>query len=160
MSFYIFPDFHLDKFAAASTTVSLQPNTTGDIFASTVIPAQNWNIANWTYIKAQIIDIVPAPNVNNTLVLTFDATVASGQTYFNQVSLSGEALKGYENGPRKDLAQNMYDLKPRFLRWPGRNNMQGFSHQKRWEWFGTIGPLKERWGRPGTWCMISIPLAP
>lgn len=27
--------------------------------------------------------------------------------------------------------------------------MEGFSYQTCWKWFETIGPLKERWGRPG-----------
>lgn len=116
----MFPDSYLDKFAATGIAVSLQSNTTGEIFASVFIPAQSWNVANWTHVDAQIVSTISAPNVNNTLVFALDAMVASGQScYFNQVSLFGDTFKGYENGLWKDLAQNMYDLKPKFLRWPG-----------------------------------------
>ena len=42
------------------------------------------------------------------------------------------------------------DLKS-LLRFPGGNNMEGQSPPNHWEWKKTIGPLKDRAGRPGTW---------
>lgn len=136
----------------ASITVSLQSNTTGDVFASAVIPSQPWNVVNWTHVEAQIKCNVTAPDANNVLAVTFDPKEASGQTYyFNMISLFGETFKGVENGLRKDLAESIYDLKPKFLRWPGGNNLEGWSIERRWKWHETIGPLRDRVSRPGTW---------
>jgi alpha-N-arabinofuranosidase len=158
VSFFIFPD-QLRNYNNTSTsiTVSLQSNITGEVWASTVIPAQSWNVVNYTHVTAQIISNVSAPDVNNSLAITFDPIQAQGQTYFfDQISLFGETFKGYKNGLRKDLAESMYDLRPKFLRWPGGNNIEGFSIQTRWKWWETIGPLEDRWPRPGTWCRFIV----
>jgi alpha-N-arabinofuranosidase len=153
VSFYIYPDQYKNQAnLETSITVSLQSNTTGEVFASTVIPAQSWNVVNWTYVSAEILNTVTAPDANNTLAITFDPVATAGQTYFfDQISLFGETFKGYQNGLRKDLAQHIYDLKPKFLRWPGGNNIEGYSIQRRWKWWETIGPLEHRWPRPGNW---------
>jgi alpha-N-arabinofuranosidase len=153
VSFFIYPDQVRNQFSLnTSITVSLQSNITGEIWASTVIPAQSWNVVNWTYVEAQIFNTVSAPDSNNSLAITFDPITASGQTYyFDQISLFAETFKGYKNGLRKDLAQNIYDLGPKFLRWPGGNNIEGYSIQRRWKWWETIGPLENRWARPGNW---------
>lgn len=153
VSFYVYPDQARNQFNPdTSITASLQSNITGQVFASTVIPAQSWNVVNYTYVTAQIVSTVTAPDVNNSLAITFDSIAAAGQTYFfDQISLFGETFKGYQNGLRKDLAQHIYDLGPRFLRWPGGNNIEGYSIQRRWKWWETIGPLEDRWPRPGNW---------
>ncbi|RDW71039.1 hypothetical protein BP6252_07602 [Coleophoma cylindrospora] len=153
VSFFIYPDQVRNR-AVPKTglTVSLQSNITGEVWASVEIPAQSWNVVNWTYVTAQIVNTVTAPDTNNTLAITFDPSAAQGQTYyFDQISLFGETFKDYANGLRKDLAESIYDLKPRFLRWPGGNNIEGYSIQRRWKWWETIGPLQDRWPRPGNW---------
>jgi alpha-N-arabinofuranosidase len=153
VSFYIYPDQVRNQGnPSTSITVSLQSTLTDEVWASTTIPAQSWNVVNWTYVEAKIVSKVSAPNSNNSLAITFDPVAANGQTYyFDQISLFGETFKGYGNGLRKDLAQNIYDLGPKFLRWPGGNNIEGYSIQRRWKWWETIGPLEQRWPRPGNW---------
>lgn len=153
VSFYVYPDQLRNQYnPSTAITVSLQSNITGEIWASTTIPAQSWNVVNYTYVSAQIVNNVTAPDVNNTLAVTFDSIAAQGQTYyFDQISLFGETFKGYQNGLRKDLGQNIYDLGPKFLRWPGGNNIEGYSIQRRWKWWETIGPLEDRRPRPGNW---------
>jgi alpha-N-arabinofuranosidase len=153
VSFYVYPDqVRNQNNLATSITVSLQSNLTGEVWASVVIPAQSWNVVNYTFITASIVNTVTAPDSNNSLAITFDPVAAAGQTYyFDQISLFGETFKGYPNGLRKDLAQNIYDLGPKFLRWPGGNNIEGYSIQRRWKWWETIGPLEDRWPRPGNW---------
>lgn len=153
VSFFIYPDQVRNQYNLnTSITVSLQSNVTGEVFASTVIPAQPWNVVNWTHVETQIHCNVSAPDVNNTLAITFDPLEANGQTYyFSIISLFGETFKDIPNGLRKDLAQHIYDLKPKFLRWPGGNNLEGYSIQRRWKWWETVGPLRERWSRPGNW---------
>jgi len=159
VSFFIYPDQVRNQYnPSTSITVSLRSNITGEIWASTVVPAQSWNVVNYTFVSAQIVNTVTAPDSNNTLAITFDSVAASGQTYFfDQISLFGETFKGYRNGLRNDLAQNIYDLKPKFLRWPGGNNIEGYSIQRRWKWWETIGPLEDRWPRPGNWGKLEPP---
>ncbi|KAL2063106.1 hypothetical protein VTL71DRAFT_6178 [Oculimacula yallundae] len=153
VSFFVYPSqFRNQNNLNTSITVSLQSNLTGEIFASTIIPAQSWNVVNYTHVTAQIVSEVHAPNSNNTLAITFDPKAAAGHTYyFDQISLFGETFKGYKNGLRKDLGEHIYDMKPKFLRWPGGNNLEGYSFQTRWKWWETLGPLEERWARPGNW---------
>ncbi|KAI9051279.1 hypothetical protein LZ554_005380 [Drepanopeziza brunnea f. sp. 'monogermtubi'] len=153
VSFFIYPNQFRNQYnPKTEITVSLQSNITGEIWASTVIPAQSWNLVNYTYVEAQIVSTVSAPDSNNSLAITFDPVAAAGQTYFfDQISLFGETFKAYKNGLRKDLAQHIYDLNPRFLRWPGGNNIEGYSIMRRWKWWETIGPLEDRWSRPGNW---------
>jgi len=58
---------------------------------------------------------------------------------------------GRANGLRKDLAEALYDIKPKFLRCPGGNNIEGQSVSTRWKWWETLGPLENRPGRVGDW---------
>ena len=93
-----------------------------------------------------------APNSNNTFAITFDAAEAAGQTfYFDLISLFPPTFKGRKNGLRRDLAEHLMYLQPKFLRFPGGNNMEGISIDTRWQWKKNIGPLIDRPGRPGTW---------
>jgi hypothetical protein len=102
--------------------------------------------------NASIYNNVTAPNGNNSFALTMDASEVAGQTfYFALFSLFPETFKARENGLRKDLAQSLYDLNPKFLRCPGGNNLEGESTQTRWKWWEQIGPLKDRPGRVGDW---------
>jgi alpha-N-arabinofuranosidase len=52
---------------------------------------------------------------------------------------------------RVDLMELLADLNPSFLRCPGGNNLEGNDPPYFWNWTETIGPLKDRRGRPGTW---------
>jgi alpha-N-arabinofuranosidase len=49
------------------------------------------------------------------------------------------------------LAEALYDIKPKFLRCPGGNNIEGQSIESRWKWWETLGPLENRPGRVGDW---------
>lgn len=53
-------------------------------------------------------------------------------------------FKGRENGLRKDLAQTLADLKPRFVRFPGGCVAHGDGVDNIYDWKGSIGPLESR----------------
>lgn len=95
VSFYAYPDqVRNQNNLATSITISLQSNITGEAWASVVIPAQSWNVVNYTFVTAEIVNTVTAPDSNNTLEITFDPVAAAGQTYyFAQISLFGETFK-------------------------------------------------------------------
>jgi alpha-L-arabinofuranosidase len=69
-----------------------------------------------------------APNSNNTFAITFDASEVAGNTYcFGLVSLFPETYNGRPNGLRRGLAGAIKDLGTTFLRFPGGNNIEGYS---------------------------------
>jgi alpha-L-arabinofuranosidase len=60
-------------------------------------------------------------------------------------------LTTLSSGLRKDLAEVIVGLGSKVLRFPGGNNIEGTSIDSRWKWNETIGPIKDRPGRPGNW---------
>lgn len=53
-------------------------------------------------------------------------------------------FKGRKNGLRKDLAQTLADLHPRFMRFPGGCVAHGNGTDNIYDWKGSIGPLEAR----------------
>ena len=113
-----------------------------------------------------IIDIPGGKGMNDwnayTAVLTPDSTVAKaalqilvlneGDVYLDDVSLMPEdTYKGH--GLRKDLAQALADLQPKFMRFPGgcvvHGGGDGFWNTYRWK--NTIGPRHLRKQQKNTW---------
>ena len=120
--------------------VSLRSNVTGEVWATTKIPLTNPSDSDYTYLNTTLVNTVQAPDTNNTFAVTFDAAEVAGSTfYFDLISLFPETFKNRPNGLRKDLAQAINDLNPKFLRFPGGNNIEGFSIAERWIWNETIG---------------------
>jgi alpha-N-arabinofuranosidase len=135
-------DFHL----------SLRSTISDEVWASTKISTLQLPIVDYIQLNATIKNTVTAQNSNNTFAITFNASQVAGHTfYLNLISLFPETFKNRRNGLRKDLAEAFHDMKPKFLRFPGGNNLEGVSVQTRWKWWKTIGPLKDRPGRPGDW---------
>ncbi|KAF2431603.1 glycoside hydrolase [Tothia fuscella] len=153
VSFYVLANAPRKKNSSPTDfNISLRSNTTGEIWATTTAKRIDVPTVDYYQINATIVNTKTAPNTNNTFVITMNATQVAGQTfYFSMFSLFPETFKGRKNGLRKEIAQAFYDMKPKFLRFPGGNNLEGISTQTRWKWFKTIGPLKDRPGRPGDW---------
>ena len=136
----------------SSVTFSIRSNLTGETFVSETVPVSNLSTFGYTQLSTQLQNTVTAPNSNNSFFVTMDASEAAGRTfYFTFNSLFGETFKGRANGIRKDLGEAVYGLGPRFLRFPGGNNIEGQTIPTRWIWNETIGPLINRKGRPGDW---------
>lgn len=74
-----------------------------------------------------------------------------GTVWLSLVSLFPPTWKNRPNGLRPDLMQMLVDLKPKFLRFPGGNYLEGSTIETRFEWKKTIGPLTERPGHQGPW---------
>lgn len=57
---------------------------------------------------------------------------------------------GRKNGLRRDIAEMLKDLKPKFMRFPGGCIVEGRSFENMYNWKETIGPVEERrtnWNR-------------
>ncbi|MBQ8051550.1 MAG: hypothetical protein IJ197_08270 [Bacteroidaceae bacterium] len=101
--------------------------------------------------------VVRVENAGTWLKLTADITATgssqsgwlairgsrSGTLYLDCVSLFPPTFKDRPNGMRRDLAQKLADLRPRFMRFPGGCYIEGGN---RFQWKHTIGPVEERLG--------------
>ncbi len=139
-SFYLLANGPSDAQNLTGIDISLRSNLTKDVWISKRLPVQNLSDFDYTHFSASLVNNATAPNSNNTFAITFDSSEVAGSTlYFNLISLFPETYKNRPNGLRKDLGQNIKDLNPKFLRFPGGNNIEGYSIQSRWKWNETIG---------------------
>ena len=158
-SFYMLANGPTDAAHLTAVNVSLRSNLTNDIWITNHIPVQNLSSFSYTKLNTIIYNNSTAPNSNNTFAVTFNASeVAGGTFYFDLISLFPETYNNRPNGLRRDLGQHIKDLNPKFLRFPGGNNLEGYSIDQRWKWNETIGPLIDRPGRAGTWgkCALRV----
>lgn len=89
-----------------------------------------------------------APVSKGRFVLLADAP---GSVWLNVVSLFPPTWNNRPNGLRRDLMQMLVDLKPKFLRFPGGNYLEGDTPDLRFPWKETLGPISRRKGHPGCW---------
>jgi len=71
--------------------------------------------------------------------------------WFGQVSLFPPTYKKRPNGNRPDLMKMLADMKPRFLRFPGGNYLEGNTLADRFPWKKTLGPIEDRPGHHSPW---------
>jgi alpha-N-arabinofuranosidase len=88
------------------------------------------------------------PTTKARYVLTLDRP---GTVWLGVVSLFPPTFKGQANGFRPDIMQMMVDMKPKFLRFPGGNYLEGDQIADRFEWKKTLGPLADRPGHMAPW---------
>ena len=85
-------------------------------------------------------------NPRAKFALVFDG---KGTVDLDMVSLFPPTFKNRENGLRPDLAQMLYEMHPKFMRFPGGCFVEGqVSPENAFHWERTIGPIEER---PGHW---------
>jgi len=102
--------------------------------------------------KRYSVTLTTAANVKPTAAARLViATESPGTVWFNQVSLFPPTYNDRPNGNRVDLMQKLVDMKPRFLRFPGGNYLEGVTVDTRFKWKETLGPIAQRPGHPGTW---------
>jgi alpha-N-arabinofuranosidase len=88
------------------------------------------------------------PTAQARYVLTVDRP---GTVWFSLVSLFPPTFRNQPNGFRPDLMQMLVDMKPRFLRFPGGNYLEGDQIADRFDWKKTLGPLADRPGHMAPW---------
>ena len=90
---------------------------------------------------------------STTITATADATTAtlkltpniSGNIHLDLISLFPQnTFNGRKNGLRKDLAQTLADLHPKFVRFPGGCVAHGDGIDNIYDWKGSVGELYER----------------
>jgi len=74
-----------------------------------------------------------------------------GTVWFQQVSLFPPTFNNRPNGNRPDIMQLLADMKPKFLRLPGGNYLEGRTIAERFDWKKTIGDISQRPGHESPW---------
>ena len=94
--------------------------------------------------------ILTTGNVEETADATFQIWAHdTGTVWFGLVSLFPPTYNNRPNGNRIDIMKLMADMKPKFLRFPGGNYLEGQTMATRFDWKKTIGDISER---PGHMC--------
>lgn len=80
-----------------------------------------------------------------------------GKVYLDFVSLfPSDTFCGRKNGFRRDIAEKLQELHPKFMRFPGgclvhRGALDPLSRESQYRWKNTIGPVEERPARRNSW---------
>jgi alpha-N-arabinofuranosidase len=125
--------------------VSLESADGNATFASAKISGLT---SEWKKFETKLTTKNITPSKNNLFKLT---TAMPGTLWLQNVSLFPPTYKNRENGNRADLMELLADMKPKFLRFPGGNYLEGNGFNQRFNWKETIGPLEQRPGHPSPW---------
>jgi len=126
-------------------TVSIQSDDGRTTYASGRAPALT---AAWKRYEVTLQTGNVAETAKARHVLTVDRP---GTVWFSLVSLFPPTYKNQPNGFRPDLLQMLIDMKPKFLRFPGGNYLEGDTIADRFDWKKTLGPVSERPGHMAPW---------
>ncbi len=126
-------------------TLSIQSDEGRTVYATANVASltQAWKQYELTLQTGDI-----APTAKARFVLTVDRP---GTVWFGLVSLFPPTFKNQPNGFRPDLMQMLVDMKPKFLRFPGGNYLEGDQIADRFDWKKTLGPLQQRPGHMAPW---------
>lgn len=128
-------------------TVSIESKDGKTVYASGTI-----QLEKSMYWKKYELTLITAANIQPTKDARFViSTDRTGLYYFNLVSLFPPTYNHRENGNRQDLMQMLVDMKPKFLRFPGGNYLEGPLITDAFPWKTTLGLLENRPGHNGSW---------
>jgi alpha-N-arabinofuranosidase len=102
----------------------------------------------WKQYEVTLQTNTAAPTVKGRCVITADKP---GTLWLSLVSLFPPTFRNQPNGFRPDLLQMLVDMKPKFLRFPGGNYLEGDQIADRFDWKKTLGPLTDRPGHQAPW---------
>lgn len=126
-------------------TVSLESADGSRTFASTDVTGLT---TEWQEFRTRLVtEDVPASK-ENRFKLT---TKVPGRFWLQNVSLFPPTYKNRPNGNRADLMELLAAMKPKFLRFPGGNYLEGNAFNQRFNWKETLGPVERRPGHPSPW---------
>lgn len=128
-------------------TVTLESNDGKTVYASGTV-----NLEKSIYWKKYEVSLTTAANIEPTKNARFViSTDRVGLYYFNLVSLFPPTYNNRGNGNRQDIMQMLVDMKPKFLRFPGGNFLEGPMITDAFPWKTTLGMLENRPGHNGSW---------
>lgn len=137
----------IENNTAGPITLTLESKDGKTVFASGTINFEKSNF--WKKYELTLTTIAGIqPTKDARLVI---ATERVGLYYFNLVSVFAPTYNNRPNGNRTDLMQMLVDMKPKFLRFPGGNYLEGPLITDAFPWKTTLGLLENRPGHKGSW---------
>ena len=132
---------------AGPITVTIESNDGKTVYASGTI-----NLAKSIFWKKYELTLTTKADVKPTADARFVITTDRvGLYYFNLVSLFPPTHNNKPNGFRPERIKMMADMKPKFLRFPGGNYLEGPLITDAFPWKTTLGSLEQRPGHKGSW---------
>jgi alpha-N-arabinofuranosidase len=131
--------------ASGNITASLESPNGSTVFASVGIDGVTGSWKKFTASLTTQSDVKPTKDAR--LVLR----TGPHNTWLSLVSLFPPTFKNRMNGLRPDLMRMLVDMKPKFLRFPGGNYLEGNTFKDRFPWKDTLGPLEQREGHQTPW---------
>jgi alpha-L-arabinofuranosidase len=126
-------------------TVNLESADGKTTFASAKVSGLK---GEWKKFEATLKTTRVQASKDNVFKLT---TTTPGTFWLQNVSLFPPTYKKRENGNRADIMELLAAMKPKFLRFPGGNYLEGNAFNQRFNWKETIGPVEQRPGHPSPW---------
>jgi alpha-N-arabinofuranosidase len=137
----------IEDSTAGPITVSIVSNDGKTVYASGTI-----NLAKSSFWKKYELKLTTAADIKPTTDAKFVITTDRvGLYYLNLISLFPPTYNNRPNGNRPDLIKMMADMKPKFLRFPGGNFLEGPLINDAFPWKQTLGPIENRPGHNGSW---------
>lgn len=137
----------IENNTAGPIQVTIESNDGKTVYATGTV-----NLEKSSFWKKYQVTLTTGANVKPTKDARFVvSTTRPGLYYFNLVSLFPPTYNNRSNGNRPDLTQMMLDMKPKFLRFPGGNYLEGPLITDAFPWKTTLGPLESRPGHRGSW---------
>lgn len=138
----------MDGSSLVPVTIKLVNDVSGTVLASaTIQPTADWKQHSFVLKTG----VIPASSYNHLILSVGKPTTV----WLSLVSLFPPTYNNRVNGNRADIMQKMAAMKPRFLRFPGGNYLEGDHISERFEWKKTIGPLVDRPTHRSPWNYIS-----
>jgi alpha-N-arabinofuranosidase len=130
---------------AGPVTVSLESADGKTNFATVEVKGLT---SDWKKFEAKLKTKGVPASKENVFKLT---TKKPGTLWLQNVSLFPPTYKNRANGNRSDIMELLAAMKPKFLRLPGGNYVEGNAFNQRFNWKETIGPVEQRPGHPSCW---------
>jgi alpha-L-arabinofuranosidase len=127
-------------------TISLESLDGKIIYASTQISGISGQWEKYQYSFSTPTGIVPTKDARFRI-----STDTEGKYWFTRVTLFPPTFNNRPNGLRPDLMTMMRNMKPKFLRFPGGNYLEGNTFSDRFDWKTTIGDPDLRPGHKSPW---------
>ena len=140
---YVFSIYIRTDVAQGEIVVSVDEPEEGGIYAKGVVEVK----ASEEFVKYQVVLKATNTTWNGRLYITFGE---AGVYDLDMVSLFPvDTYKGRENGLRKDIAQALAEMKPKFMRFPGGclthdGALDDHARNSMYRWKRTLGPIQKR----------------
>ncbi|KAI3484636.1 hypothetical protein L1887_52155 [Cichorium endivia] len=126
--------------------VGLYSSDSSKTFAKQTLPLKL--SGEWQKFETTLTPSQATSNNNNVFAIKTQGACNDG-FQLNLVSLTPPTWQG--TVARPDLAQALADIKPKYVRLPGGNDLEGNNIPSWFNWTNAVGDLKNRPGRTPTW---------